>query len=283
MSLLSKKFLDNPQNYLYIFTSPEYRARLGKTAAETLLTKGYYQEKVIVNAVGSSNFAAARDEIREAMIRLYGMTPADALIALAKGETVAGKNFAEGVYGIGKVNTFQGTVGKTVTVDPSTGAISVDGSVVSTNAGAIIGSNKKHNNIIGYTYTDADGTTYTSSYSKLTGKYYCGTRTNSSGTVYKANGSEGSQADMSSIWAGVISDSLDFTQNMLEKLLNNYLQPGEKVLNEKEVLPKQNDAFVYTPQETTSSAGVSPWLLGGVAVAALLAPSFMDMRSGKKK
>lgn len=269
--MLSKKFLDNPANYLYIFASEEFLKQLDKRSQGILRAKAYYQNQLIINAIGGNqNYEVAREELHQAIMDIYGMTPAQMLVDLAMGKTVGGKNWSEGIYGIGaikKVNTFEGTGSNLVTVNPETGAISMNGVVVSTDSQAMIGTNKKHNNVIGYTYTDSTGTTYTSQYNKVTGKYYCGTQTGADGVVKLADGTVGSQADMNTVWAGVVSDAVDFLKNVLNKYLDQIeLAPGETILTEKKALPAQEDGFVVT-EEKAGAGWMLPVVAAGAAVA----------------
>ena len=283
MSVLSKKILDNPQNYMYIFASERFLEMLDRASAEKIAVKRQYQVQLVTNACGgNNNYDAAKEELRQAMIDLYGMTPAQALVNLAQGKEVAGKNWAQGIYGVGaiggKQNTFTGTVGTTVAVDAETGAIMMDGAVVSSDANRIIGSNKKNGYTEGYSYTDSNGNTYTSYYDKITKKYYCNTRSTADGKVYRADGKEGSQADMSSIWSGVISELTDMLKNVIEKLFN--LGTDQTVLpSVGEVAPSQSDGFTTTGGSTDSK--IVPILIGGAAAAAIFAPQIK--KAMKKK
>lgn len=272
--MLSQKILSNPANYLYMFASESFIKSLDSRSATIIAAKAFNQKKVIINEVTNDGYEAARAELRQAIIDTYGMTPAKCLTELAAGHTVAGKNWNEGVYGVSganKLNTF--SQDSSVTVDPNTGAISKAGTVVSSESTALIGTNKKHNNVIGYTYTDESGTCYTSQYNKLTGKYYCGTRTDKDGVITKADGSKASNADMNSIWTSIISGLTDFLLSILDKLK---IGPNETVLTDQNTLPSQKDGFV-----TSDNSDITPYLvLGGAVAAAVVLPKVLK---GKKK
>lgn len=268
MSVLSKQYTSHPEDYLYMFASESFLAKMDAKSRKIITAKAYYQKKIIVNAVTNAHYDEARAELRQALIDLYGKTPAQILTDLAAGKTVAGKNWAEGVYGVqgvgAVVNTFASNVA--VTVDPQTGMISQGGKVVSTDATAIVGNSKATGNVIGYYYRDENGNCYTSQYNKVTKRFSAGTVSDKDGNVRLADGSLTTNAAMNSIWTSIISGVEQFTNWILQRL---EVKENEQLLTPQIALPDATDGFV---QEEDENGWIKPVLIaGGVAVAAAAA------------
>lgn len=271
MALLSNKILKNPANYLYMFASTQFLAKIDAKHRGIIAAKAFYQKKTVVNEVGNFNYDAARAELREAIIATYGYTPAECLTRLARGEEVAGKNWAQGIYGVGAVkrNNFQQDI--TISVDPATGAITKSGKQVSTDSDFISGKSKKTGNIIGYYYKDKKtGRTYTSHYDKTTKTWYAGTMTDKDANVFNADGTEVGESAVASIWESVIGGVEQFVTWLLDTIKPS---EGETVLTADKVLPEQTDGFVTVEGEGDSMSWL-PWVVGGAAILAVVGSRF---------
>lgn len=102
--------LKNSIAYLYIFrnftipgTTETYLQWLGPKTAYIIDGKGKNQEKLVKNVAEDSDLteAALYEKIRAKIEEEYGMGPYEILMRLALGETIAGKNFVKGTFGIG--------------------------------------------------------------------------------------------------------------------------------------------------------------------------------------
>ncbi len=210
----------------------------------------------------------------------YGMTPADVVYKLACGQTVNGKNWSKGVYGIG--STKKGTVefsnNSGYSVDPKTGDIY---------KGSIKKTAKKSCNIYQASYTyNPDGTqssmgevyvegktyydkktntTYSSIFNDATGQYEVRAITTGENRI----ASDGNAVDVNSatIWQNV-GDWVTVISEWLQKLLAFF---NINTLQEEDIQINQvDDGF----EPEVSSGGISKasiGIIGGVALLALLA------------
>ena len=225
---------------------------------------------------------AVKDGFREA----YGMDLNKALKKLALGETVAGKNYEQGVFGIGatKSATFNGVTidDKQVSVDAETGQIVIDGYLMSSTN--IIGDNKKGDDLGRYqqVYVDDMGYTFVSQYNKSDRKWYAATWSSGmTGKTYKAsNGKETAASQMGTVWEAIslqFEGFGDWLKSVIEHLLgmDTTSETGEP-LSAKNTLPNQTaDGFVYSDGSWTEAGGI---LLALAAGGALLTGGLMKKK-----
>lgn len=126
-----------PIDYLYLWASDEFISQLG-SKGKIIKKKRYYQYQTLYKAVVEnvkkdsaidSTYDQVTKEIAELIKDTYGLTPGEILVKLAMGEQVAGKDFKNGVFGVGATNStsFGGTG---VTVDSVTGNLMKSGQVL---------------------------------------------------------------------------------------------------------------------------------------------------------
>ncbi|MCM1069930.1 MAG: hypothetical protein NC038_07810, partial [Paludibacter sp.] len=169
--------LKSPIDFLYIFTNNTFvglvRKYMGNTQANTIAQKAANQRKYLSNVYGGTKNmeAQAYSDFENAIYNQYDMTPVTILRKLLAGETVAGKNWKEGVYGIGATKSDGFKQNANVKVDTATGTI-VNGGVAMTGGTATY---DKKGNAVGYSFTADDGTQYSSRYDKRSGKWYANT------------------------------------------------------------------------------------------------------------
>ena len=133
----------SPAAFMYVWASDKFLARLSKKYASIIRMKRANQIKLLklsaekylrdVNKVDQYYSA-----IKSSFVNMYGMRPIDALVILAQGGTVAGKNWKKGIFGIGSARTnttFNGVEinGQAVTCDPNTGQIFLGGKNITDN------------------------------------------------------------------------------------------------------------------------------------------------------
>lgn len=99
---------ENCSNFLYAFI-PEASLKYFTQFGNIIATKRKNQIWTI-NILANKHKVSYRDvetQISNYIKEIYGATPADILIALANGQTVAGKNWRKGIYGIGAISTVE--------------------------------------------------------------------------------------------------------------------------------------------------------------------------------
>lgn len=151
--------LQCPIDFLYLWASDEFIAQLG-SKARIIREKRYNQYQTLWKTMEDNVKTSSRAEqlevyqswlkqISQAMQDVYGMTPATILQKLAMGESVVGKNWKQGIYGIGDLQTTFAQ-NSAVTVDSASGKILVSG-VEADGQMPIIGDGGA---ITGYSYYD---------------------------------------------------------------------------------------------------------------------------------
>ena len=172
------------------------------------------------------------------------MSPLKAMKTLAAGGTVAGKNWAAGIYGVGAIAFQEGFKNSgNVTVEGATGKILKNG--VEQPGQTVVYSEKCPNNVQGYSCV-IDGVTYTSQYYKVRKKYGAGMYENSAGK-FKANGVAATTADLSNIWEGVellFSKFVDWLISLFSTTPSDGTK-GETISPENTLPSQKRDGFVF--------------------------------------
>lgn len=281
-NLSTQNVKSHPEDYLYIFASDEFLNYLDVRSRMIIKQKRANQNKVIALCAknASVDVSVYTDAIRQGFIDIYGITPAEILVKLASGETVAGKNWSEGVYGVGAITkmvqfTQKTPGGSTVSVGTD-GKFYLNGDTTPENGtyDATIYRNGCPNGIGGYTLSDGDGGTYASAYSKTKKMYYASSYTAKSGEKYNPDGSAMGAAFSSDIWESILGFLDKFSQWLLS-LFN--MDTKNTLANPKNVAPSQvTDGFA------TEEAGLGTWGLALLASAAVGVMLWGDGLKGKK-
>ena len=271
-------------SFLYIFADETaFLQKIKKEYAAIIRGKKMNQIKVL-NLSAEKYGKTYQDyvsAVKQAFIDMYGISPANALVKLALGEEVAGKNWAKGVYGIGSLSTkFAGT---DITVESKTGYLMRDGkrlSVYDTNYVEIKGKTVAYQL---YHYDQSSGKTYYSQYNKTLKKYYAGGYSTSDGKQYTASGKEVSGSDGASIW-GNITLGADWFMNILKWILSIFgitlpdFGSSSEMINEENTLPNQTvDGFVYRTGFGEAGVIAMALLVGGT----LLATGSLNLKKSK--
>lgn len=246
----------HPFNFAYIWASDSFLSRINPKYAAIIRAKQANQNKLIYWSAQKYGKTEKEytDAIRAQFITDFGMTPAEALNKLAQGETVAGKNWEKGVYGVGAIKnttTTKFTQNSSVTVDPKTGHILVDG--VDTydpndEYGCVYGTNKQGKAVAcQFFYTAPDGTSYMSERNGI-GRYYASTYANAQGDQETAGGKSITGADAGTVWE-TANLSLEWLQNIINWILSLFginTNTTKETLNNENTLPNQKvDGFTY--------------------------------------
>ena len=267
----------HPASFMYVFASDKFLSLLNKKYANIIRAKRANQNKVLALSAQKYNTTkeAYTEAIREAFISIYACTPAEALVTLAKGGEVAGKNWKEGVYGIGAVGqtTFYGN--SDLTVDTSNGHIYKNGNDVTDNDKTIYKDINGAATPYQLFYEDTTGALYMSQYNKSMKKYYAQSYSDPQlGITCDAkSGKETSASDSATVWENVLF-GLETFINWLLSLFGLNTTDATATLTAENTLPDQTaDGFVV-------EAGVGE---AGAILLALAAGGALLATGGKKK
>ena len=270
MELTIESACKHPANFMYIWASDAFLAKIDSKHRSIIRLKRMNQNKLL--ALSAEKYGKTvkdyTEAIRAAFINAYGMTPASALDVLAAGGTVAGKNWAEGVYGIGATtNTFPGGVdGQPVTVDATTGHIFLGTRDMTDESKTVYGQVNKETKAtqLFSVPTGDDGVVYCSQYKKLGKKYVAYSYTGSDGVVHSPNGGEISASNSADIW-GSIMESIQVFLTWIMSLFGGGTQ--RETLSAANTLPSQKSDGFVTEQAGMSTAGIIALLcVGGGAL-----------------
>lgn len=277
VNLTIEEVKKTPQNFLYIFASDKFLSYIDAKYASTIRTKRANQNLVLMRSADKHNktYEEYFNAIQDSFIKIFDIKPEDALIKLAMGEEVAGKNWAKGVFGIGKIGRYD-FAGSNVTTDAQTGYMVVNGEMVSSTEQVFDTKKGSETGLYQQIYKDLDtGKVYVSQYNKTLKKWYAQSYSDADGKTFNADGSAIGSADMSTIWEG-IGLSLTTFLNWLLSLFGISTGNKDEQLTEAKVLPNQvNDGFVFE-----SGSGL---LLVAAAAGALIFGSMAGDNKKKKK
>ena len=248
-------FCKAPADWIYLFASDSFISRLSGVYRATVYQKNLLQRKYVNTCAVDSGekFESWRDKIGASFENIYGMTPQVALNKLASGENVAGKNWEQGVFGIGATRYEGFSQNQGVTVDASTGKLMQSGSEVSGQTAVYSGSGK----VVGYTANIA-GATYQSM--KSGGRYYAGTYSTVDG-VYNADGTVYNAQNAESIFQN-INAWLPMVQQFVQWIMSLF---NFQAINPNTVVARQDD---WVKQKSDSSTLL--WFVAGAGIVALL-------------
>lgn len=272
-----------PIDFLYLWAGDEFISQLGNKAS-IIAEKKYNQYQTLwrimvdVADQGSESanlneFKRWTNEIASAIYDIYNRTPAEILIDLASGKTVAGKNFNNGVFGIGEAASTSFVQNSNYQVNPETGQIIAgSGGDLRTelHQTPIYG---ESGDVTGYSYT-AGNTQYQSHYQN--GQYVALSYSDVNG-VQKANGGSYDSTE-ASFWQNaenyvpMINSIVEWVLRLISQLL-----PGQRtVLTSENTVPKQSE-WVY---EESNASGA---LLAMVAAGALIFGTSDNKKRKKNK
>ena len=227
--------------------------------------------------VASDAYKQYIDAVKTSFADTYGITPAQALIKLAQGKTVAGKDWDKGVFGVGalKSSSFAGT---DITVNPDNGYMMRDGKylpVYDTDYDDIKGKTIAFHL---YYYDEATGRTYMSEYDKTTKKYYAKTYSTSDGSLFSYSGKAVSAKDSSDIWSNIKLD-WEWLKNIINWILSIFGIKTSDTGAETEMLSVKNTA----PSQTADGFCITESGFSEAATIALIAVAAGTLLMGGMK
>lgn len=255
MELRIQEAAKHPANFMYIWADDAFLNSIKPKYAKIISNKKYNQQYLLLlsarkyinkNAqVNDEYYKQYTEAIRTAFIEAYGMTPAKALNVLAAGGTVAGKNWTEGVYGIGALLTgWAGAEvnGETVTCNTNTGHIFIGATDVTDESKTV------YKEIGGKTVAfqlfskDISGDVYMTQYNKLQKKYGAYSWSDDHATYSAKTGAEVTASDSATVWSSVIESIQQFLLWIISLFTG---QTQTETISPANTLPSQTeDGFV---------------------------------------
>ena len=283
MELTIKQACEQSANFMYLWADEQkFLQYIKKEYANNIRVKKANQRKLLL--LSAEKYGNTYDEyttkIRAAFIEQYGMTPADALVVLAQGGEVAGKNWEEGVYGIGALpTTFSGYEidGQVVTVNAETGAIFLGADDITDPAKDVYSTSGKKTIVLQRFSKEVNGVVFMSQYYKLKKKYAPKSYSTKDGSFSAKNGAAITAADGASVWGNVL-ESIQVFLNWILSLFGANI-PTKEQLTTENTLPNQKADGFAQEAGMTDAAGLLLILAAG---GALVATGGLKKKKGNK-
>jgi hypothetical protein len=277
VELTIKQACEHPASFMYIWASDQFLNAINAKYASVIRTKRANQKKVLMLSAEKylgdyTKVNQYYDAIASAFKEAYDVTPSDALLILAQGGEVAGKNWSEGVYGVGALptSTFSGITtgdGSTVSVDAATGHIFYGNKDITDESKTVY--NNVKGKVIAYQLFGKDdfGYVYMSQYNKTRKKYHAQSYSTAQGQYCARTGNEINASDTADIW-GTILSSLEIVVQWILSIFGGVSVNNRETISAENTLPnQQEDGFV----QEAGFGGATTTLLLLVAGGALLA------------
>lgn len=272
MELTIEQAKKHPADFMYLWADEKRFLRyIKKEYASVIRVKKANQHKLLL--LSAEKYGKTYEEyttaIKEAFIETYDMKPAEALVILAQGGEVAGKNWAEGMFGIGALPTSFSNYevnGQLVTVDATTGAIMLGAQDITDTTRDVYSTSGKKTIVYQRFSKDVNGVRFMSQYHKLQKTYAPQSWSDDNGAYSAKNGNAISASDGASIWGNVL-ESIQIFLNWILSLFG-VSAPERETINTENTLPNQKaDGFV---QESgmVDATGLLLILAAGGALAA---------------
>lgn len=271
----------NSADFMYIFADENKFLRfINQKYANVIRGKKANQTKLLM--LSAKEYGKTYEDyttaVREGFIETWGVTPAEALVTLAQGGSIAGKNWKEGVYGIGALtNTFEVEYeGNKVLVDAKTGHLFWNNQDITDTSKTVyksIGGKSTPYQLFGSIKTLGTASpVFMSQYNKTMKKYYAQSFTDN-GTMYSAKAKEITASDNADIW-GAIALGFENFINWLVSLFTGTDLNKTSISAENTLPNQQADGFVYQ-----SGMGEA----GGILLLLAAGGALMAGGLGKKK
>lgn len=267
----------HPASFLYVFATNSFLNEVDAKHREIIRTKGFNQKKLMLLSSGAENetdvkFQTYKLTVATAFQGMYGCSPLEALLRLASGETIAGKNWNEGIYGIGSLLTnYSDNNGVTVTKD---GHFKKNGTLIPDDQTKVEYAGQDGKGIVYKRYyTDpTTDTTYALRYHKASKRYYADSYSLKDGNMYSPAGIHLEGADGSTMWGNVILNWVNAILSWLAGLFG--ISTDKEQLTADNTLPSQvDDGF----------AGVEPLISGSTMLMLAAAGGMLLYGDAKKK
>lgn len=269
-----------PANFMYVWADEKKFLQYIKPKWATII-RGKKANQIKILTLSAEKYLGNANRVQEyytaienAFKSAYGMHPLSALSILAQGGTVAGKNWKEGVYGIGAVLTFAGH--SDITVREADGHILQNGED-KTDTAKTVYANVGGTAVAYQLFATIDNITYMSQYNKTTKKYYAQSFSTEDNFYSARTGNQIESSDSADVWGSI--------QLALEKFINWILSIfgyGVETITAANTAPNQlSDGFATTESGGMSEA--SGILLALAAGGFLLAGGLKGKKNKKAK
>ena len=277
----------HPECFMYVWANDQFLKAINPKYAQIIYVKRANQKKVLMLSAdkylgGFDKVNQYYDAIADAFKSAYDHTPLEALVILAQGGEVAGKNWSEGVYGIGALypTKFAGVSvgGKEVTVDKETGHILWGTIDITDNDIEPIVDEKGVYQIFG----SSDDYIFMSQRKKSGKTFYAATWTDVNGVKHRASdGKEISDSESSNIW-GSINLNWDWLKSILNWILSLFgISPIPDIEGSSESLSADNTLPSQKMDGFTSKDPDDPLISSTGALLLLAAGGMLLMNKGK--
>lgn len=264
-----------PANFMYIFADEQkFLQKIDRKYANIIRGKKANQIKLLTLSAQKygKTFEEYASAIRDAFISIYdGVTPAEALVILAQGGSLAGKNWSEGVYGIGAlyVNVF--TNNNAITVRAEDGHILNNGVDVTDESRTVYTTIKKQ--AVPYQlFATVDDVIYMSQYNKTRKKYHAQSYSTAQGQYSARTGNEINASDSADIW-GTILSSIEIVAQWILSIFGVETTTDRETITAENTLPnQQQDGFVYESGFGNATTTLLLLVAGGALLAGGINP-----------
>ena len=293
LELTLQQAREQSANFLYIFATNKYLSYIKSKYAKVIKVKRANEIKLLTISaekyLGSiERYEDYKNAVKEGFIETYGIDPGDALVKLALGETVAGKNWEKGVYGIGAIHptTFKGVTvnGQEVTVDKKTGHIFVGSTdITDTQDGLIYGKVGKQDGVLYQVCSKVvDGKSFMAQYYSVGKTYYAKSYSTEAGLFSANTGATISNTEAGTVWENIKLGTVDFMEwlkTLLSYLGINISTDTTETINAENTLPNQTaDGYV-----TEAGWGEMGTILLATAAGGLLLAGGLGKKGKKSK
>lgn len=273
MELTITQAQKNPANFMYIWADEKnFLQKINKKYANIIRGKKANQIKLL--KLSAEKYGKSYDEytdaIRHAFIDTYDVTPAEALVILAQGGSIAGKNWSEGVYGIGAlyVNVF--TNNQAITVRESDGHILNNGTDITDESRTVYTTIKKQ--AVPYQlFATVDDVIYMSQYNKTRKKYHAQSYSTAQGQYSARTGNEINTSDSADIW-GTILSSIEIVVQWILSIFGGVTTNRETISAENTLPNQQEDGFVQEAGFGSATTTLLLLVAGGALLAGGINP-----------
>lgn len=274
MELTIQQACNQSANFMYIWADEKaFLSRINQKYAKIIRGKKYNQIKLLELSAEKygKTYEEYKNAIRESFIEQWGEHPADALVILAQGGTIAGKNWSEGVYGVGALYTKTFTGYANITVSEIDGHIFNNGMDITETAKTVYTTIKKQ--AVPYQlFATVDGVIFMSQYNKTSKKYFAQSYSTADGSYSARTGNQINASDSADIWGTVINS----IQVFVEWIISIFGGAGTNrtTINSENTLPSQiEDGFVQEAGMGEATGILLALAAGGILLAGGIKPT----------
>ena len=278
-----KQLKNAASNLIYAWISENNLKYFASKYSQVIARKRAYQLQFMANIARQANVSGSEvtNYVENCIVEIYGKKPSEIVYLLAQGQTIAGRNWKRGIYGIGELSS--GTTsfsGSDYTVNSETGDILLNGKIMTKRRRCNtyqteyiqtyddkgnLKTDKGRVYLEGKTYYDkSSGKSYSSVLNDETGKYEV--RCVTDGDTRIASDGRALSADACTFFENA-QDFVTIIGNFLKNILAMF--QITTITTEDIAVNQVDDGFEPETDDGLSKASIG--IIGGVALLALLA------------